>query len=125
MSNTPKPNLPGTVVTDGPRVYVSQEQRFFNYSDAERYGEVHFLTQHEFNGLRNSLRNQRVIEEIRNGLDSFRPDRDFLVLTGSPTTIGYTFFLAMLKASSKSVGRLNILQWDRESATYKLINFEA
>lgn len=115
---------PGLVKTDGPRVYVSQEQRYFDYSDAERFGEVHFLTQHEINGMRNSLRNQRVISEMRLGLADFRPSIDFLVLTGSPITIGYAFWLAMLVASRTGTHKLNLLQWDRESSAYKLINFE-
>lgn len=107
-----------------PRVYVVQEQNRLDYSDAERFGEVHFLTRLEYNGLRNSIRNKQVVSDIKVGLAEFDPTIDYLLMTGSPVSMGYAFWLAMLEAARAGY-RLNILQWDRESSQYKHIVFEA
>lgn len=107
-----------------PRVYVVQEQGKLDYSDAERFGEVKFLTRFEYNGLRNSHRNKLVTSDIRLGLADFHPDRDYLLMTGSPVSMGYAFWLVMLKASQAGHSKLNILQWDRESYQYRHIVFE-
>lgn len=105
-------------------VYVVQEQQRFDYSDAERYGEVKFLTNLEYNGLRNSFRNKQATVDIRLGMADFNPNADYLLMTGSPVAMGYAFWLAMLKASNAGIFKLNILQWDRESNHYKHVTFE-
>lgn len=105
-------------------VYVVQEQQRLDYSDAERFGEVKFLTHLEFNGLRNSLRNKQATADIKLGLADFNPNADYLLLTGSPVAMGYAFWLAMLISSQRGVNKLNLLQWDRESFRYRHIVFE-
>lgn len=107
------------------KVFVVQEQQHLDYSDAERFGEVKFMTRLEYNGLRNSLRNEQALADIRNGLIGFDSERDFLLLTGNPVTMGYAFWTAMLKAMGRGSEKLNILQWDRESGRYKAILFQA
>jgi hypothetical protein len=107
-----------------PIVYVVQEQQRLDYADAERFGEVRFLTHLEYNGLRNSIRNKQVTASIAIGLIGFDPSKDYLLMTGSPVAMGYAFWIAMLKASAVGCSKLNILQWDRESSHYKHIVFE-
>lgn len=99
------------------KVFVVQENLRADYSDAERFGEVVFMTVDEFKPINGSLRNQIVKDEIKSSLDKFTPE-DFLVLTGNPTMIGYAFHHAAGAVADKG-GVLNILQWDKITNGYK------
>lgn len=107
-----------------PRVFVVQEQPKFDYSDAERFGELHFLTNKEYNGFRNSARNRQATDDIAAGLEDFDPDTDFLLLTGSPVAMGFAFAVALTSAALQGHGRLNLLQWNNVGYNYKHIVFQ-
>lgn len=108
-----------------PKVYIVQEQPKFDYSDAERFGHTRILTNKEYNGFRNSGRNRQAVQEIQMNLAEFEPDRDYLLMTGSPINMGFAFSVAFLAAARSGHTKLNILQWDREARVYKHIVFEA
>lgn len=99
------------------RVFVVQENSYVDYSDAERYGEVVFMTADEFRPMDNSLRNRQIIDQVRGAMLHFTPD-DFLILTGNPTIIGYAFYVAMSKFDS-----VNVLQWDKIAREYRAFTF--
>ena len=100
------------------RVYVVQENPKLNYMDAERFGDVRFITRLEYSPLKNSLVNQDVIKTIRSALGNFDPDNDYLLLTGGPVLLGYAFHLAISKK-----GYINVLQWDGIKQAYLPIQF--
>jgi hypothetical protein len=99
------------------RVYVVQENRHADYSDAERFGEVVFMTVDEFKPLNASLRNEDIKADIRKYLGSFTRD-DFIILTGNPTMIGFAFHLCA------AAGVVNVLQWDKIDNSYKPFQFQ-
>lgn len=105
-------------------VYVVQEQNRIDYSDAERFGDVKFLTAIEYNGMRNSVRNSQALADIRSGLAGFDPSLDYLLLTGNPIAIGYAFHIAMVNAHNLKADKLNVLQWEREKGQYKHVVFQ-
>jgi hypothetical protein len=96
------------------KVYVVQENNRIDYSDAERFGEILFLTADEIKPISGSLRNQTILASIRRQMEDFDPTKDRLILTGNPMVIGYAFHLALSKSQS-----IVVLQWDRFSGQYR------
>ncbi len=104
-----------------PKVWVVQESRHANYSDAERFGEVVFITHDEFKPIQGSKINDGIIQLVRIAADTFTPD-DYLVLTGNPIVLGFAFKLFYDKASKAGLD-LKVLHWDRMRAQYHHYNF--
>ena len=100
------------------KVYIVQENPRLNYVDAERFGEVVFMTSREFSPLKNSLVNAEIISDIQIFMNEFDPDNDYLLLTGGPVLLGYAFHLAILKK-----GYITVLQWDGMKQAYLPIQF--
>lgn len=100
------------------KVFVVQENPKLNYVDAERFGEIVFMTSKEFSPIRNSLMNGEIIKDVQTFMKEFNPDKDFLLLTGGPVLLGYAFHLAISKK-----GYLTVLQWDGIKQAYLPIQF--
>ena len=100
------------------KVFVVQENPRLNYVDAERFGEVVFMTSKEFSPLKNSLVNAEIISDIQAFMKDFDPDNDYLLLTGGPVLLGYAFHLAISKK-----GYITVLQWDGMKQAYLPIQF--
>lgn len=101
-------------------VFVVRENGRMDYTDAERFGQVEFMTADEFSPIRTSIRNRRTLEDIDRCLERFDPERDWLVLTGSPVLIGHVFHQAMQRSAT---GQLQLLQWDRANNRYRELYF--
>jgi hypothetical protein len=99
-------------------VYVVQENPKLNYMDAERFGDVVFMTSREYSPLKNSLVNKEITATIQGYMVGFNPDEDFLLLTGGPVLLGYAFYLGISKK-----GYINVLQWDGIKQAYLPIQF--
>lgn len=95
------------------RVYVVQENNYVDYSDAERFGEVIFMTHSELRPMAGSLGNEQIVERIDFHLKDFCAE-DYLVLTGNPATIGYAFHRAAQRSDI-----VNVLLWDKMQGRYK------
>lgn len=101
------------------KVFVVQENNRIDYSDAERYGDVVFLTAEEFKSTRGSLRNEAMLTQVRVKMSGYNPSEDYLLLTGNPIMIGYVFHVALTKGKS-----ITCLQWDRFTNNYKPVVFD-
>lgn len=101
-----------------PKVYVIKENSRLNYLDAERFGDVVFITDKDYTPMKNSLCNREIIDSIDDYMGRFDPDRDFLLLTGGPVLIGYAFHLGISKK-----GYLSLLQWDNIRREYIPVQF--
>jgi|AntDeeMinimDraft_6_1070357.scaffolds.fasta_scaffold20915_2 hypothetical protein len=102
------------------RVFVVQENPNLDYGPAESYGEVVFITAEEFRPIAGSIRNDYILTDIDRRMAEFDPDNDWLILTGNPMIMGYSFHLALMKT-----GSVKCLQWDRRSAEYREHIFKA
>lgn len=100
------------------KVWVVQENPRMDYSPAEQFGQVHFMTADEFRPMATSLKNEHVIADLERGVSQLDED-DWLILTGNPIAMGYTFHLAIQKN-----GRVKCLQWDRMRGEYRPFIFE-
>lgn len=101
-----------------PTVFVVQENPNLNYTPAEQFGEVRFLTASEFSPSKNSLRNVQLISDISAAMASFDPDRDFLLLSGNPIMMGYVAHLALSKK-----GYAKFLWYSRNDGAYLEVQF--
>ena len=102
------------------KIFIVQENNRFNYLDAERFGEIEFLTGREYSPLKNSLMNADILNEIEGKMVKFDPDNDFILLSGNPVMIGYVFHLALEKK-----GYVKLLQWDGMRNEYKEVHFRS
>ena len=92
-------------------VYVTQENPKLNYADAERFGQVMFLTDQDHSPNRNSIRNQKRMTDIKGTLKSFDVDRDSLLLSGDPINIGIAF--QIVSGIAVACGKpFKLLKWD-------------
>jgi hypothetical protein len=93
---------------DGPTVRPT-----FDLSPAERFGELVYLSTKEDveNGTESEL-----MWKMRNGLENFDPDLDYIL------PIGHTICMALgpVLALERSEGRVKIMQWDRKLKAYEV-----
>lgn len=96
------------------RVFITQENPNLNYLPAEQFGEVVFLTRHDFSLVRNSLNNDALLNEIRHNLRDFDAKNDYVVISGSPIVAGVAFMILREKTEE-----MNILRWSNRDHLYQ------
>lgn len=101
------------------KVWAVQENSHFDYTPAERFGRIHFVTYREFRMTPNSLVNRLIIEDIEAFIPNFDTMEDFLLMTGNPITMSYVFHRIM----EVSGGRVQVLKWDNRQNTYQAMRF--
>ena len=106
-----------------PKVFVTQENHRLNYSDAERFGEVVFLTAREYSPNANSKRNEMIEEEIYEALSKFDPDEDSILLSGDPIIMALAFHQAADIPGRDRCEDLTIslLKWDNQTRRYNQV----
>jgi hypothetical protein len=106
-----------------PRVFVTQESDQLNYSHAEHFGEICFLTRRELSPVPSSLVNAEVISEMETKLAAFDFDNDYLAPSGSPAVCGLAFFMLArsLACSERQPKHLRILRWSNRDRVYQPI----
>lgn len=94
-------------------VWVTQETDK-DFSGAEAWGRVEFLTKDDLSNMKNSLKNEELINRIRFLLHRFGPD-DWVVPAGSP----YVAAVVFMVLGQMGVRKLNILRWDNRDLMYR------
>lgn len=95
------------------KVYVIQETPH-NFLPAEQYGEVEFLSIGDFNSTRNSLHNENLVRNLRQRLKAYRPETDYLVITGSPYVTAAVFLIL----GHRGVHEVQFLRWSNRDMVY-------
>ena len=98
-------------------IFITQENSGFQYNDAERFGDLVFLTNKEYSASKTSLNNEQIRTQIERGLDKIQKD-DYLLMTGNPVMMGYSFYVAAIKLAKQGVTDLNVLRWDNMQGQY-------
>ena len=94
------------------RVFLPYRSSRFNITDAERFGEIIFLTKpREFSPFNTTL----TVEALHAALEEaeFNPDEDFVCLTGE--VLITAIFLAV---ASERYGRVKLLMFDAKVGRY-------
>lgn len=95
------------------KVYVTQETNH-DFTPAEQFGEVEFLTCDDLNNNKSSMQNEHVLASIRHKLRKFDPANDWLVITGSP----YISAAVFLMLGHMKVQSVQVLRWDNRDHRY-------
>lgn len=96
------------------KVFVTQAVRSLNFSTAEHFGEVVFLTDREYRPEPTPLRfNQDVTDDIVRGMKDYIPGEDFLCTTGSSLP-------NVVAGACLSKGTHKMLKWNNRAETYEL-----
>lgn len=96
-----------------PKVWVTQEMPKFNYTGAEVYGEVRFITNEEYSPMQGSLLNMDLSRGITDTLKDFDYDADYIVPTGSPIVV-----MAVMAVLGRKAKKFRILKWDNREYVY-------
>lgn len=94
-------------------VWVTQETDK-DFSGAEAYGRVEFLTKDDFNNIKGSLKNEELVNRLRFLLRRFGPD-DWIVPAGSPYVSAAVFMIL----GQMGIKQLKILRWDNRDLMYR------
>lgn len=99
-------------------VFVTQEVPNLNYSAAESYGDVAFLTHRDFSPMAQSLNNVALMGQLKAGLVAFDPATDYVVLSGSPVVMA----AVILILGSRGFKTVPILRWSNRDSIYQPIH---
>ena len=97
-----------------PTVYIIQESKTQDFSDAKKYGDLEVILL----GVSRDLdRGARIVEKV---LQTNWQDGDFLIPNGSPVHI----LAAGAALAGLPVTSINMLVWDRRSLKYDNLTIE-
>lgn len=96
-----------------PKVFVTQEASL-DFTPAELYGEIKFLTRNDLNNIKGSLHNEGIVQEISAKLDEFDPQEDWVVVAGSPYITALVFMLLGYKGHRS----VKLLRWNNRDFIY-------
>jgi hypothetical protein len=92
------------------RVFVIQEGSN-DYSPAEKYGEIHFITKSDLRNIEGCQQNEVLFADLRKFWSEYIPGEDFIVPVGNPALIA-------LVGMSLPPGVHKFLKWDGRRAEY-------
>ena len=75
------------------KVFVTHENISLDYSLAEEYGELVFITADDFSSMKTSAHNIGLVDTIKSVLRTYKPDEDYIIATGSPMVNAAVFML--------------------------------
>lgn len=92
------------------KVFVIQEGNN-DYSPAEEFGEVHFITTGDLRNIEGSKQNSQVMTDLWRFKASYITGKDYIVPVGNPVLIA-------LVAMILGPGSHKFLKWDGRRAAY-------
>lgn len=95
------------------KVYVTQEANV-DYSKAERFGEIVFLTSQDLVNIKGSLLNANLLRTLRRNLGKFEPSLDWIVISGSPYVSAAVFTILGRMGHTN----LRLLRWGNREFDY-------
>ena len=100
---------------DTPYVWVTQEMPNLKYNTAEEYGDIKFLSPHDYrHTMSDSEFNDGLTAKIASKLRDFNSKIDYLVPAGSPIVM----MVVSAILAKAGVRKFNILKWDNRDMTY-------
>ena len=101
------------------KVLVVQEQPQYDYSAAERYGDVTFVSAFDLSPMAQSLRNKEIMAAMRKAMSDYIPGIDYILPSGSPINIA-----AIMMLAGRMGSKHKILKWDNRSNSYAEVILE-
>ena len=101
------------------KVWVTQEVQL-DFSGAEAFGEVQFLTHEDLNNTKGSLHNEAVLADVSHKLRKFDPENDWIVIAGSPYIAAVTFLIL----GHRKIRSIRVLRWDNRDRVYRPMHMD-
>lgn len=115
-----------------PKVYVIQET-LYDFSAAEKFGDLVFMSygvrsrdpqsvaeQDDFNNMKGSERNRRLVAHLRVKLRDFDSDHDYLLIAGSIYVAAAVFMML----GARGIRRVTVLRWSNRDFDYAPLHME-
>ena len=99
--------------------FITQETSS-DFSAAESYGEIVFVTNDDMNNTRGSLHNEDLLRQIRMTLHKFNQKEDFIIIAGSPYVAGMVFMVLGRKGHDS----IKFLRWSNCDRVYTPVTIE-
>lgn len=103
----------GALLSGRPRVCVTQEQPF-DFTPAQQFGDVEFLTGEDLVNIKDSQRNTQLMRDLWRKLRRFDTERDWLLIAGSP----YVSAAVFLILGHMGIKKLQVLRWSNRDGHY-------
>lgn len=103
------------------KVWVTQERFGFNYTDAERFGEIDFVTSRDYTLPMNAPGNLTIRTALASASKKFDPDTDSILISGSPVIAGVLIGKIIAEHDPRT---LRIVKWDNRDNEYNIMNVE-
>jgi len=92
-------------------VWIFQENPNNDYTPAEKWGEVKFVTGSDLKSWADSPSTKNYHQDVKIFLRHYKPNEDFIIVTGNPVAICH---LGMVLP----VGHHRFLKWDHRAGEY-------
>jgi hypothetical protein len=102
-------------------VWVTGERQGFNYTAAERYGEITFITSRDLTMPMHAPGNQLIRSAINEAVMKFDPETDYLLLSGSPVIAGLAIGKIIARHDPKYI---RVVKWDNRIEDYDVLDVE-
>lgn len=103
------------------KIFVTQEpHQNIDFSDAERYGQIEFLTHRDLINVRGSSHNEELVADIAAKLEGFDHKEDYIVIVGSPYVAAVVFMILGMRGYRT----VRVLRWDNRDLVYRLVFIE-
>jgi len=95
------------------RVFITHEGPL-DYSKAQAFGDLHPITSRDLSNTPNSQINRELVAQIKNKLNRFDPDEDYLLISGSP----YVSSICTWVLGQLGILNFKILRWSNQDRVY-------
>jgi hypothetical protein len=96
------------------KIFVTQE-RDFDFSPAETFGELVFVTDQDFWNIDKSQHNARLIDNIADAFKDYDPVADYIIAAGSVIVMAATFLILGKRGHRK----VRMLRWSNRDRCYE------
>ncbi|PIZ29609.1 MAG: hypothetical protein COY40_06520 [Alphaproteobacteria bacterium CG_4_10_14_0_8_um_filter_53_9] len=103
----------------GAHCFVTQETEH-TFIEAERFGEVVFLTTTDVNNTKGSLHNEELFRSIKAQLREFNPEVDYIVPAGSPYVVAGVFLIL----GNMGLKNIKVLRWNNRDYNYTPLHMD-
>jgi len=102
-----------------PRIFVTQE-RDLDFTPAEKFGELVFMTSNDFWNIKKSKHNEQLIDELNKHVKTFDQNHDYFLLAGSQLVTAAVFLLL----GKYGYNRVPVLRWSNRDRMYEPVEIE-
>jgi len=102
-----------------PKVFIPHWNATFHYHKAEIYGKLVHWSPKDFDDVDGSMQNSILMNQLIENVESYNPDLDFMLVSGSPVLVATAIGIALQRH-----GRVKILRFNKQHKEYVPLTLE-